>query len=182
MTGWGVTAGCLALMAATVGCGADDAPTSVDRSTTTTTTSTAPERPVTTPSTIYAPDTVEGQVEAAYLESWEVYADAVYHLRLDEADLERVFAEDHLQTKLDEIRRRISEGRAALVRVEHDYTVQLVDESTAVVVDEYRNHQRLIDPITKKPIEPDPDELVSDAVTMHRVQEVWRVVRKDRLS
>ncbi|MGV3759041.1 MAG: hypothetical protein ACO1PW_05780, partial [Actinomycetota bacterium] len=65
----------------------DAAPTTTtERETTTsssTTTSTAPPRPTSTTTTMFDPASVEGEVEAAYLRSWEVYADAVYNLELD---------------------------------------------------------------------------------------------------
>ena len=73
-------------------------------------------------------------MEAAYLRSWDVYADAVYNLQLDEAALSEVYAEEHLDTKRNEIQRRIDEGRAACVRVEHDYDIELVTPNTAAVV------------------------------------------------
>ena len=96
--------------------------------------------------------------------------------------MSEVYAGDHLETKREEIERRIADGQAALVRVDHDYTIELIDESTALVVDEYRNHQVLIDPNTKEPIEDDPNESIADAVTLKHIDGVWRVARKDRLG
>ena len=55
---------------------------------------TAPERPASTTTTAFDPASVEGEVEAAYLKSWDVYADAVYDLVLDEEALAEVYAED----------------------------------------------------------------------------------------
>jgi septal ring-binding cell division protein DamX len=169
--------------AACVGDGGGTATTTTDRSTTSTSsTTTAPERPASTTTTAYDPAAVEGQVEAAYLKSWDVYAEAVYNLKLDEHTLAEVFAEDHLATKRNEIQGRIDEGRASWVRVEHNYTIQLVDTSTAIVVDRYRNHQVLIDPETKEPIEADPDQELADAVTLRFIDGSWRVVLKERVS
>ena len=68
----------------------DEAAPSTERTTTTTT---APERPVSTTTTAFDPASVEGQVEAAYLRSWDVYAEAVYNLELDENGLAEVYAE-----------------------------------------------------------------------------------------
>jgi len=147
----------------------------------TTTTSTAPPRPTSTTTTTYAPASVEGQVEAAYLKSWDVYAEAVYNLHLDEAALAEVFTGEHLDTKVNEIQARIDDGRASWVRVEHNYTIQFVDHQTAIVIDRYRNHQVLVDPETKAPTEDDPNEEVTDAVTVRQTPGGWRVSRKDRL-
>ena len=49
-----------------------------------------PERPPhSTDTTVYDPATVEGEVEAAYLRSWEVYADAVWNLDYDTRGVRR---------------------------------------------------------------------------------------------
>ena len=101
-----VTAGrvtlCIALALGLVACSDDPddehahAPSETSSSSTTTT---APERPASTTTTAFDPASVEGEVEAAYLKSWDVYADAVYDLVLDEEALAEVYAEDHLETK-----------------------------------------------------------------------------------
>ena len=147
----------------------------------TTTAVTVPEREPSTTTTAFDPASVEGQVEAAYLKSWDVYADAVYDLHLDESALATVYAGDHLVTKRAEIEDRIAERRAALVVVDHSYTIQLTDSRTAVLVDRFRNHQVLIDPETRRPIESDPDSEVADVVTIKMVGSRWKVTRKERL-
>ena len=68
-------------------------------------TTTAPERPASTTTTAFDPASVEGAVEAAYLKSWDVYADAVYDLVLDEEALESVYAETSARGSTDEIER-----------------------------------------------------------------------------
>jgi hypothetical protein len=145
------------------------------------TTTTVPERQASTTTTAFDPATVEGEVEAAYLRSWDVYADAVYDLELDEAALAEVYAEDHLRAVTDEIERRIDEGKAALVIVEHSYTIQREGSSTAYVVDRYRNHQVLIDAVTKEPVEADPDEELVDLATLVVEGGKWKVTRIERL-
>jgi len=170
--------GLTAALVLTAACGDDDGSsesTTTDRPTSTETT--VPDRPASTTTTAFDPASVEGEVEAAYLASWDVYADAVYDLELDQQALAEVFAGEHLQTKTDEITERIEDGRAALVRVEHDYEIQMVDETTAVLVDEFVNHQVLIDPETKEPIEEDPNERGADAVSLKQSGGVWRVTR-----
>lgn len=185
VTAW-VTRMCVVLALGVAACGgdsdADARPTTTLERTTTSSTSTAPERAASTTTTAYDPAVVEGQVEAAYLKSWDVYAEAVYNLELDEQALAEVYAEEHLETKRDEIARRIEEGRASWVRIEHDYTIQLVDPTTAIVVDHYKNHQVLIDPESKEPREPDPNADVVDAITLKYATGGWKVTRIEGLQ
>ena len=184
MTFRGVTL-CLVLAVAAAAC-SDDGGTSSSTTTAstpeTTTSTTAPEREPSTTTTTFDPATVEGEVEAAYLRSWDVYADAVYDLVLDEAALAEVYAETTLENLTQEIRDRAADGRAALVRVEHNYEVSVIDESTALVVDAYRNHQVLIDPETKEPVEADPDEELLYSFTLRLIDGAWRVAKVERVN
>lgn len=186
VTTWEVTAGCVLLALSAVACNGDadgsTATTAAERTTTTTTTTTAPERPASTTTTAYDPAAVEGQVEAAYLKSWDVYAEAVYNLELDEAALAEVYADPLLTVRRDEIAARVSDRRASLVRVKHEYEIQMTGDDTAAVVDTYRNHQVLIDPDTKQPTEPDPDTTIVDAFTLRQVDGRWVVFDQRRLS
>jgi hypothetical protein len=188
VTTWRVTLGCAVLALAAAACSGDDgdagATTTTEAAATTTapTTTTVPERPPSTTTTAFAPTTVEGEVEAAYLRSWDVYAEAVYNLELDEAALSSVYADPYLPTVRSELASRIRDERAAFVRVEHAYTVDLVVDTTAAVVDRYRNHQVLIDAETKSPIEADPDEEVVDVVTLKLINGTWRVTRIEELQ
>jgi len=175
----GVTLG-TALAIAVASCGGGGDPEGTATTTTepverTATTTTAPERETSTTTTAFDPASVEGQVEAAYLKSWDVYADAVYDLHLDEAALAEVFAERSLETRTNEVVDRIAERRAALVRLDHNYQVAVVDSSTAAVLDHFRNHQVLIDSVTRKPIEPDPDELLLVNFQMKLIDGLWKV-------
>ncbi|MGH9084897.1 MAG: hypothetical protein ACRDYW_05545 [Acidimicrobiales bacterium] len=177
MTTWGAAAAALAVLLGLAGCSGgddDDATTTTDRTTTSSTT-TEPERPASTTTTAYDPAAIEGQVEAAYLRSWDVYADAVYHLELDEQALAEVYAEASLATRTSEISERIDTGRAAHVRIDHDYEVVLVDDTTAAVVDHFLNHQVLIDPGTKEPVEPDPNERLLVNFQMKAIDGQWKV-------
>ncbi|MGK2947182.1 MAG: hypothetical protein ACSLFP_01290 [Acidimicrobiales bacterium] len=188
MTSWGVTGGVVAFLLFGAACADDDgtaATTTVPDVTTTvadtTTSTTSPERPPSTTTTAFDPASLEGEVEAAYLRSWEVYADAVYDLELDEAALAEVYADEHLETKRNEIEGRIADGRAALVLVEHDYTIEFVDNQTAVIIDVYVNHQVLIDPDTKEPVEADPNERLVDATTARLIDGEWLMTDLTRL-
>lgn len=182
MTSWGVTGGVVAVLLFGAACAGDDgtaASTTLPEVTTsvadTTTSTTVPERPASTTTTAFDPASLEGEVEAAYLRSWDVYAEAVYHLELDESALAEVYAERSLETRRDEIVDRIAEGRAAHVRVDHDYQIVIVEPGLAAVVDQFTNHQVLIDPATKEPIEDDPNEVLLVNFQMRLIDGGWRV-------
>lgn len=187
VSSWGHSVRALAVGAALLAACSDDEPsasTTTSESTTTTvepTTTTAPERPASTTTTEFDPSTVEGEVEAAYLKSWDVYADAVYHLRLDEQALASVYAEEAYDLRKAEIERRTGEGRASLVHVEHDYEI-LVEREAANVVDHYLNHQVLIDPETKRPIEADPNERLLVNTRLELIDGAWRVVFIEKVT
>lgn len=186
MTTWGVTVGCVLLALGVSACGGDGggaAPTTTDRAPATSpTTSTAPERQSSTTTTAYDPTSVEGEVEAAYLRSWDVYADAVYNLELDEEALAEVYAGEALSLRRQEIERRESERRASLVRVEHNYQVVVTSGSTAEVIDNFINHQVRIDAATKAPVEPDPDEPLVVRFRMERIGANWFVVFIEKVN
>lgn len=179
-----VTAGCVTLALAVIGCadGGDDAASPTTLAERTTTSTTAPQRPASTTTTAYDPAAVEGQVEAAYLRSWDVYADAVYNLRLDEAALTEVYAGEALELRRTEIQRRRAEGRASFVRVDHHYEVVISDETSADVVDNFVNHQVLIDPSTKEAVEPDPNEPLLVRFRLVKLDGQWRVTFIEKIN
>ena len=188
MTRWGVTLrGVVVATALLTACsddGADGATTTTERSTTaesTTTTVTAPERPASTTTTAYDPAAVEGQVEATYLRSWDVYADAVYDLELDEQALTEVYAEEALTTVTAEIERRISEKAPSLVWVEHDYELTVAGPE-ATVLDHFVNHQVRVDPSTREPIEEDPNERTLINFQLRLTDGHWRVISIERIT
>jgi hypothetical protein len=186
VTSRGVTV-CIALAIGATACsddGYNSSPTTttIADDSTTSTASSVPERPSSTTTTAFDPESVEGAVEAAYLKSWDVYAEAVYNLELDEPALAEVYAGASLEGKTTEISERISDGRAALVEVEHEYDIVLVDEATARVVDRFVNHQVLIDPDTKQPIEDDPDERLVFNFEMKAIEGAWRVTFIERVN
>jgi hypothetical protein len=192
VTFWGVTrrisavALVLVLAAACSDSDPEAAPSTTSGATTSTaeatTTTTAPEWMPSTTTTAFDPASVEGEVEAAYLRSWDVYAQAVYDLELVEAALAEVFGERSLDTRREEITDRIETGRAAHVVIEHDYQVVIVEPGLALVVDAFTNHQVLIDPVTKEPIEEDPNERLLVNFQMKLVEGSWRVTLIQKVS
>jgi hypothetical protein len=148
----------------------------------TTTSSTAPPRPTSTTTTMFDPTSVEGQVEAAYLKSWDVYAEAIYNLELDEKALAEVYADPLLDVLRKELLGRVKDARAAFVDVEHAYDIVMSDSELASVVENMTNHQVLIDPSTKRPVEPDPNEKQLLNFVMKKVNGTWRVTLIQRVT
>ena len=158
---------------ATLGAGAATTPTS------TTTTTTAPPATTATTATIAAP-TVEDDVEAAYLRSWDVYTDAM--LRLDPTRLAEVYTGAALDTRRDEIADLTAARTPARMRVEHDFEVVVVDDTNALVLERYRDHSVFLDGTTMQPLGPDPDHVVSREYVLHREADGWRVARINTAS
>jgi hypothetical protein len=177
VTAWGVTARLAVAALVFAACSSDepDASPTTREPTPSSTTTSAPERPASTTTTAFDPASVEGQVEAAYLRSWDVYADAVYDLVLDEEALAEVYAAEGLTTLLDEISGRIDEDRASLVHVEHNYEVSVSSEIEANVIDQIVNHQVVIDAQTKEPLEEDPNERQLLNFKLKRIDGTWKV-------
>jgi hypothetical protein len=116
-----------------------------------------PSASVTTPPTSERTTTtltVEQEVEAAYLRSWDVYAKAVRDL--DPSGLEESYASPQLERTRADV-----EGR---------------------VKDRYRNHSVLLDPSTSEPTEADPNEMVRETYTLKEIDGQWKVVDIARSS
>jgi len=112
-------------------------------------------------------------VERAYLEHWDVYAEAL--LSLDGSRLPDVLAGaalEAVQKQLEELR---AADQPARVRVEHRYRITIINDRTAVVDDRYVNHTVRLDPDTLEPIESDPNQRVHKSYTLKKVGGVWKV-------
>lgn len=119
------------------------------------------------------PSNPKQEVKEAYLRQWDVYARAVRDLDTD--GLEEVFTDEALEVVLREVERRRRTGTPSKVRVKHDFAVKIIDASTAVVDDRYVNHSVTIDPVTGKPTERDPNQIVHEVYTIKKVEGVWKV-------
>jgi hypothetical protein len=138
----------------------------------------SPSASVTRPPTSNRPATVEQQVEAAYLRSWDVYAKAM--LELDPGGLSESYAPPQLERTTGDVTARKSDGRPARIVVEHDYRVVELRSDLALVSDHYRNHSVLLDPDTRNPVEADPDQLVVEKYTLREIDGRWKVVDIER--
>jgi hypothetical protein len=125
----------------------------------------------TTPPTTSSP---RAELLAAYLRSWDVYADALR--RLDPSRLSTAFAGDALRLARQEVADHKAQGHPSAVRVDHHPKVLLVNATDGVVQDNYQNHSVLLDPKTDAPIEKDPNETVFQRQSLKRVGGVWKVV------
>lgn len=111
---------------------------------------------------------------AAYLRSWDVYADALR--RLDATKLPTAFAGSALRVAQREVVDHKAQGHPSLVRIDHHPKVLLVNATDGVVQDNYQNHSVLLDLKTGAPIERDPNETVYQRQSLKRIGGAWKVV------
>jgi hypothetical protein len=131
-----------------------------------------PSASLTTPPSTQA-QTVEEEVEAAYLRSWEVYAEAM--LELDERSLSDVYGGEALSAAHREIEELREANQRARYQVEHDYTIE-VKGTEAFVVDSYINHSVTLDGQTGEPIEPDPNNRRRQVFVLQKEGGSWKVI------
>lgn len=161
----------LAVIAAA--CGGDD----TDPTPTATATSNPNQTP-TAPQPTATPD-AEGEVIAAYLRYWDLYADAVLHL---EATLVAdVASDEELQRVRDDVEMLRSQGVAARVVLEHNPVVIEASATSATVLDEITNNSFYVDPETLEPQEGEGSgETLTDTFFLEKVDGQWIVVRSVR--
>jgi hypothetical protein len=116
---------------------------------------------------------VKTQVERAYLHYWDVYTEA--NLKLDTSRLGEVLTGEALTNVRDQIEEQKSKNQPVRIRVEHKYSIVLVDDATATVDDTYVNHSQRLDPRTGEPVEKDPNQPVRRTYTLKKVDGSWKV-------
>jgi hypothetical protein len=119
------------------------------------------------------PSSPREQVREAYLEQWEIYAQAAEDLK--PTGIGDAFIGKALEVVQREIRDRHRQGTPLRVRVKHDLAVKIVDATTAVVDDRYINHSVEFNPDTGSPTEPDPNEIIHEVYTLKKVNGTWKV-------
>jgi hypothetical protein len=134
------------------------------------TTTTTP--PITTSAT---PTDPRAQVEQAYMHAWNVWADAL--LKLDTTGLPEAFTGRALQLITAQVQEQRRSDEPVRVRAEHDYTVTILDATTASVDDQYINHNVRLDPKTLEPIEQDPSNPEHRSFTLRLVDGTWKIAR-----
>ena len=133
-----------------------------------TTTTAAPTTP-----TSHPPDTIEGQVEAAYLEAWDVLLEALS--TTDASRLSSAYAHEALRLKRDEVAALVASGRAVEGTVEHNYSLSELEGGAYGIVDQFQNHLVLVDASTRRPLESDPDEPQRQTFVLNQRGDRWVV-------
>lgn len=166
----------LCLVGGASACGGDDGGSSAGSSSTTSssTTSTSATTTSSTTSTTKKPATPEEEVEAAYLNSWEVYAKAVREL--DPSGLEEAYAKDALELRRKEVADLKAADTPVQIDVDHDYLIEFLEDGVAVVFDRYTNRSVRIDGQTGEQIDDDAPVVHRRAYQMERLGDRWKVV------
>lgn len=138
----------------------------------------------TTPTTARTTTTlsVEAQVEAAYLKSWDVYSHAVR--TFDTSEIETAYTGRARELVSGEVARLKAANTPIVVDVDHDVSVDIGDDGeTALVVDHYVNRNYRIDGRTNQPIDKvnDPGTFVERYV-LTKAGESWVVSAIERLQ
>ena len=126
--------------------------------------------PVTTSAT---PSDPRAQVEQAYLHAWDVWADAL--TSLDTSPLSEAFTGRALRVVTSQVEEQKRKNEPVRIRVEHNYTITLIDPQTASVEDRYINHNVRLDPETLEPAEPDQETNVRRSFTLKLVGSTWKI-------
>jgi len=129
------------------------------------------------PEATHAPTpSIEQEVSDAYLNYWQVYADAVFEL--DETRLPEAMTGPHLERTRQEIEGLRQRGRAAKIIVEHDFLILQVDAAagTATIRDRYTNRSYEVDAETKEMVgEAAPGTVLTDTYFLVKEGGVWKV-------
>jgi hypothetical protein len=130
---------------------------------------TPPDSPSATPTDARA------LVEQAYLNAWEVWADAL--LQLDASRLPDTFTGRALELITSQVEEQSQSNEPVQIQAEHNYTITILDAQTASVDDRYINHNVRLDPDTLEPIEEDPNRREHRSFTLKLVDGTWKIER-----
>ena len=157
---------CGSALVVLVGCGGSDDPVAPSATI-------APAESTSSTTSTTEAMTPEEEVEAAYLRSWEVYAEAVRDL--DDSRLDEVYDGEALTTVQSEVTEYAANRTPVRVEVEHQYQVQILEPGLAAVIDQYRNHSVFVDPDTGEPTEPDPNKILVETYGLRQIEGTWKV-------
>ncbi len=132
---------------------------------------TPPTTPPVSPSG--TPTDARAQVEQAYLDAWDVWADAL--LQLDASRLPEVFTGRALEVVTTQVKEQRRKNEPVQVRAEHNYRIMILDAQTASVEDRYINHNVRLDPETLEAVEPDEETRVRRSFTLKLVGSTWKI-------
>jgi hypothetical protein len=134
---------------------------------------TSPGTPKESPSPTPSPADNRAQVEQSYLDFWDTWAEAL--LQLDPSLLDQVAVGDGLQVLRAQVEEQRKLNQPVRIKVEHSYTILITDADTASVDDRYVNHSVRLNPQTKEPIEPDPNQQLRKSYTLKKVEGRWKI-------
>lgn len=130
-------------------------------------------KPKESPSPSPSPADDRAQVEQSYLDFWDTWTEAL--LQLDPSPLDQVAMGDGLQVLQSQVEEQQKLNQPVRIKVEHSYTILITSTDTASVDDRYVNHSVRLDPQTKEPIEPDPNQQVRKSYTLKKVEGRWKI-------
>ena len=119
------------------------------------------------------PTDEQAEVEQAYLDAWDVWADALE--QLDPSLLQEAFTGPALQVVTDQVEEQLRKNEPVRIRAEHNYHITMIDARTASIEDRYINHNVRLDPETLEPIEPDQETRVRRSFTLKLVDSTWKI-------
>jgi len=137
-----------------------------------------PVPPTPTP-TLSPSRSVEEEVAEAYLAYWDAYAQAVLHL--DVSLVEDFVSEGESNRILEEIETLHADNVALRVRVDHDFQVVPISETSFAVIDEIVNNSFYVDAVTKDPPEgTGSGEILRYTFVLEKIEERWIVIQGSR--
>jgi hypothetical protein len=116
---------------------------------------------------------VRAQVEQGYLHAWDVWAEAL--MELNPSRLPEVLMGQALEVITGQVEEQARKNQPVQIRVEHNYRIVIVNDTTASIDDRYINHNVRLDPETLEPIEEDPNHRERTSFTMKLVDGTWRI-------
>jgi hypothetical protein len=125
------------------------------------------------PSPTLSPESVEAEVERAYLKFWEVWSQA--NLELKPALLDEVATGEALAALQEQVAAQEDMNQPVRIEVRHSYETLVISPGVAAVEDTYINRSVRLSPKTLEPIESIRDASVRKSHTLRKVDGTWKV-------
>jgi len=138
--------------------------------------SSSPDTTPTSPATVSpttSPANVKDQVRQAYLNYWDVYAEAL--LKLDTSELGDVLTAEALDIVTKQVEQQRSKNQPVRIEIEHHLRIVLINPGKASVDDRYVDRSVPLDPQTMKPSGPPLRGRIHQTYTMELVNGTWKV-------
>lgn len=125
------------------------------------------------PSLSPSPESLDAEVEQAYLKFWQVWTQA--NLELKPALLNDVATGEALAALRDQVTAQRDMEQPVRIEVEHHYETLVSAPDFASVEDTYINRSVRLSPETMEPIESVRDTRVRKSHTLRKVDGIWKV-------